>query len=68
MPAMQPNIENNTEFSQNTFILYSQNEKKSRGDIMSVPVFIAYMDYCRMHHKEPNLHELHQWKKLYNHR
>jgi hypothetical protein len=35
---------------------------------MSVPIFLSYMDYCRIRHKKATLQELHQWKKLYNHR
>lgn len=35
---------------------------------MSLPIFMAYIDYCKDNHKTPNIQELHQWKKKYNHR
>jgi hypothetical protein len=41
---------------------------KLRSDIVSVPVFLSYIDYCRVRHKDATLKELHQWKKKFNHR
>lgn len=35
---------------------------------MSVSIFLAYMDYCKENHKQPELKELQQWKEKYNHR
>lgn len=35
---------------------------------MSIPIFLAYIDYCKINNKEPDTKELQQWKKKYNHR
>lgn len=35
---------------------------------MSVPIFLAYMDYCKENDIEPNIKDLRLWKKLYNNR
>lgn len=35
---------------------------------MSVSIFLAYMDYCKVNNKQPKVKELHQWKIKYNYR
>ncbi|MBP1866587.1 hypothetical protein BD780_003858 [Clostridium tetanomorphum] len=35
---------------------------------MAVPIFLAYIDYCKSNNLKPNIRELRVWKKLYNNR
>lgn len=35
---------------------------------MSLPIFQAYIDYCKQNSVIPNVHGLNQWKKKYNNR
>ncbi len=35
---------------------------------MSVPIFLAYIDYCKENDIVPDTEELQEWKRKYNNR
>jgi hypothetical protein len=38
------------------------------GYSMQLPIFLAYIDFCKHHHKAPEILELNTWKAKYDKR